>query len=189
MSQQRKTQTKLKIKAVFTDLINEKGFDNLTVSDISRQAGINRGTFYLHYLDKYDLLEQLEDEIIHQLNHILLVESSSPEFIPIQQITHALYFIREDFAFVQAIASKKGDPHFQLKLKQILSELLELGLQRNEHFNFQQSVPEDYARAIVLSNVMAVILLWIEKGGIETPEFIASLINHPKFLVPKDLLG
>ena len=36
----------------------EKGFAALTVRDITRRAMVNRSTFYRHYLDKYDLLEQ-----------------------------------------------------------------------------------------------------------------------------------
>jgi len=36
----------------------EKGFAALTVRDITRRAMMNRSTFYRHYLDKYDLLEQ-----------------------------------------------------------------------------------------------------------------------------------
>ena len=66
MTQKRKTQTKAIIKNVFTQLLIEKGFNSLTVSDITRMSNINRGTFYLHYVDKYDLLEQLENEIIKE---------------------------------------------------------------------------------------------------------------------------
>jgi AcrR family transcriptional regulator len=41
----------------------EKGFAALTVRDITKRAMVNRSTFYRHYLDKYDLLEQLINEI------------------------------------------------------------------------------------------------------------------------------
>ncbi len=44
----RNTQTKEKIKRTFIDLINEKGFESMTVSDVARGSEINRGTFYLH---------------------------------------------------------------------------------------------------------------------------------------------
>ena len=65
--------TKEKIKSAFTELIMEKGFNNLSVVDISERAGINRGTFYLHYTDKYNLLETLETTIIQNLNEILRI--------------------------------------------------------------------------------------------------------------------
>lgn len=64
--------TRAKIKRALIETINEKGFGNLTVSDITERAGINRGTFYIHYKGKQDLLEQLEGAIysdIIQLFH------------------------------------------------------------------------------------------------------------------------
>ncbi|HEY0754130.1 MAG TPA: TetR/AcrR family transcriptional regulator [Ktedonobacteraceae bacterium] len=45
----------------------EKGFAALTVRDIIRRAMVNRSTFYRHYLDKYDLLEQHLNEIYEVL--------------------------------------------------------------------------------------------------------------------------
>ena len=75
MEQKRKTNTKENIKKAFIKLIKDKGFDSLTVSDLAREANINRGTFYLHYLDKYDLLDQLEKDVIEDLEEILLTNS------------------------------------------------------------------------------------------------------------------
>lgn len=74
----RTTQTRLRIKQAFTELVSEKGFSAITISDISRRAGINRGTFYLHFVDKNDLLEQLEEETIKDLANILLTPLPAP---------------------------------------------------------------------------------------------------------------
>ncbi|KAB8287736.1 TetR/AcrR family transcriptional regulator, partial [Bifidobacterium avesanii] len=71
MARKRNTGTEAKIKAAFTQLLKEKGFDAMTVSDIARIAGINRGTFYMHYMDKYDLKQQLLDNAIYDLRRIL----------------------------------------------------------------------------------------------------------------------
>ncbi|MED3564371.1 TetR/AcrR family transcriptional regulator, partial [Bacillus xiapuensis] len=48
--------TKELLRNTLIDLIEEKGFDAISVRDITLKAGLNRGTFYLHYRDKYDLL-------------------------------------------------------------------------------------------------------------------------------------
>ena len=53
----RKIKTHRAIDQAFTKLIAEKGFEAITIKDISEAALINRGTFYMHYADKYDLLE------------------------------------------------------------------------------------------------------------------------------------
>lgn len=50
------------IKSAFLELLQQQTFNDITVQQITDLADINRGTFYTHYLDKYDLLEKLEDE-------------------------------------------------------------------------------------------------------------------------------
>ena len=55
------------IKQAFYDLIKEKGFEQITVKDITDRAMISRNTFYLHYSDKYDLLNKQCDELMRNL--------------------------------------------------------------------------------------------------------------------------
>ena len=57
---------KLLIQALIEGTV-EKGFAALTVRDITRRAMVNRSTFYRHYLDKNDLLEQHLNEIYEVL--------------------------------------------------------------------------------------------------------------------------
>lgn len=60
--------TKSAIKHAFIQLLKERGLENITVQDIADKADINRGTFYLHYEDKYLLLTDMEDECIDQIS-------------------------------------------------------------------------------------------------------------------------
>ncbi|NFW02796.1 TetR/AcrR family transcriptional regulator, partial [Staphylococcus aureus] len=59
--------TKSSIKQAFTKLLQEKDLEKITIRDITTRADINRGTFYLHYEDKYMLLADMEDEYISEL--------------------------------------------------------------------------------------------------------------------------
>ncbi|WP_018754943.1 TetR/AcrR family transcriptional regulator [Paenibacillus terrigena] len=43
----------------FIEVIREKGFDSMNIQDIADRANVNRGTFYLHYNDKYMLLDEI----------------------------------------------------------------------------------------------------------------------------------
>lgn len=52
------------IREAFFQLLKEIGFSKMTVADICRRADINRGTFYLHYEDKYALLDAIIDEAL-----------------------------------------------------------------------------------------------------------------------------
>lgn len=56
--------TRSAIKGAFFELLAEKGFAHLTVTDLCRRADVNRGTFYLHYVDKYALLDEVIDDAL-----------------------------------------------------------------------------------------------------------------------------
>ena len=51
--------TEQAIKEAFMELVKEKGYNQVTVSDICKKSSINRNTFYLHYLDKDDLVVKM----------------------------------------------------------------------------------------------------------------------------------
>lgn len=56
--------TQRAIRKAFFELLKEEGFAKITVANLCRRADINRGTFYLHYEDKYALLDSLIDEAL-----------------------------------------------------------------------------------------------------------------------------
>lgn len=59
--------TQKSIKKAFFELIEKEGFDHISVKDITDLAMISRNTFYLHYSDKYDLLNKVCDELVFKL--------------------------------------------------------------------------------------------------------------------------
>lgn len=56
--------TKQQIHQAFFELLRQKGFARTTVTGICNKAQISRGTFYLHYVDKYQLLDEVIDEAL-----------------------------------------------------------------------------------------------------------------------------
>ena len=56
LEDRRVRRTKQLIKQSLIELMHEKPFKDITVKDITERADLNRGTFYLHYVDIYDLL-------------------------------------------------------------------------------------------------------------------------------------
>ena len=53
--------TKAAIKESFLELRRNKPIEKITVTELSRLAGINKATFYLHYSDIYSLADEMED--------------------------------------------------------------------------------------------------------------------------------
>ena len=195
MAKERSTQTKAKLKNSFIKLVKDKGLDNVTVSDLARDSKINRGTFYLHYLDKYALMEKLEEQAINDLKQILLFDKNTEnlndpiELIPYDAILKALIYVKNDFDFIKTLASDGGDPNFILMIKEILSQMIDSKIQQSEKLTFSQKMlPEDYAREILLSSMVAILVLWIKKDAAESPEEIAVMITKAKQISPYELL-
>ena len=59
----------LVLKGIY-DLTFEKDFDTISIKEITEFAQIGRKTFYLHYIDKYDLLDQIVSEKLIELEQI-----------------------------------------------------------------------------------------------------------------------
>ena len=56
--------TKMLIRRAFTELLRTKPIQSISVKELCETAGINRGTFYAHYTDIYDLLKKMEEEML-----------------------------------------------------------------------------------------------------------------------------
>ena len=61
------TKSQEAIKKALIELMSEKSFDDITIQDIADRANVNRGTIYLHYLDKFDLLDKVMEEHINNM--------------------------------------------------------------------------------------------------------------------------
>ena len=55
--------TKRLLREALLSLLNEKPLRSITVKELCAKAGLNRGTFYAHYADVYDLMEQIEEDM------------------------------------------------------------------------------------------------------------------------------
>ena len=98
--QQRQTTTKSDIKEAFIQLLATKSLEDITISQLTKKAGVNRSTFYLHYLDKQDFLEQLKEETLTTVRMILRKET----FHPKEALESILSHFQENSAFFVEIA-------------------------------------------------------------------------------------
>ena len=85
MEDLRVIKTKNLIKGAFIELVEEKGYNHVSVKDICNKALINRNTFYLHYYDKVDLLTKMASEIFmeqeNRISFVTNIENISRESI------------------------------------------------------------------------------------------------------------
>ena len=63
--------SKTMIRQAFLELLQEKPYEKITVTDIAQRADLNRSTFYAHYPDVQGLIEEIEEEIINRSMQLL----------------------------------------------------------------------------------------------------------------------
>ena len=191
---ERVIKTKKLIKTALSELIQEKGFDHVTITDLTQRANINRGTFYLHYQDKYDLLEKFENEVLDDINTNaenfiksikdidFLGEDFSNEIKPF--INKIFTYIKENYIIMKVILGPKSDMRFQNKIKKALNILLtEKGW--DNYFDSQNTfVSKNYFISYLVSAHIGVIRQWIDSGMNESAENMAEMISKMFFLGP-----
>jgi len=186
----RTLRTRKKIRTALYQLVEAKGISNISITDISVKAGINRGTFYLHYKDKYDLLEKIESEILEELaryirnadiQNIFDLEAQDK---PFPFILSLFEYLRENGLLIKAILGPNGDPLFSGKLKFFIEFNLfkqTLSKELNKEYAL---IPAEYFFAYLLSAYLGVVEKWLEGGMEQSSEEMAMIITSMFFLGP-----
>ena len=173
--------TKLLIQTSFLQILEGKSFEAITVGDITKKANINRGTFYLHYKDKFDLLDQIEQQLFEELgNHIdeLQAHSSSTHTFEKgqEQLAAALFSsIKMHAPLLKIFLSDHGRAGFHLRFRDAFTEKVRVNLEKNDSFNANEKVPMDYFLSFITSAFLGLIEQWVQNGLDKTPEEMTAL--------------
>ena len=193
--------TKKMIRSALAELIEEKGFNNISITDITTRADINRGTFYLHYDDKYDLLRKIEEEVMAELQYRIKIDDlydsfdiDSTNYIdsikkPIPFIIKIFEYFKENSTFMKAILGPNGDPNFQNKVKKLMETNL---FEKQVIKAFKKEnllVPKEYFFSYVLSAHIGVLQQWLGSGMKESPTEMALILEKMFLLGPFRMTG
>lgn len=153
-------------------LMKEKDIKDISVKELSDLADINRGTFYLHYNDIFDMVEKLEDELFVEFNAILdrNLKDGSPLHSPQSTLLDIFTFLERHRELAKAMIGPHGDLAFVNRLKALVEErlwhLLEPELPSPE---------SGYGCAFIVSGCIGVIELWLGRSDSRSPEEMAGI--------------
>ena len=169
--------TKRQLRLALMQLMSEKNVKDISVRELAAIADINRGTFYIHYKDVYDLLSQLEEEMAQGLIKVCRAhhaEESSGSTFPYMNDLYR--FIKENADLCRVLLGANGDKAYTDRICQIL---------RDEHlYDFvRYFYPGDeslmnYFCSFIISGNLSLALRWINTGMQETPEEMAVLAGE-----------
>ncbi|MBD9115495.1 TetR/AcrR family transcriptional regulator [bacterium] len=173
--------TRKLIYQTLLELMKEKTFEEIKVSDICSKAMINRSTFYAHYEDKYELLvdflSNLKEEFAHELNE------SCKENLSIRE-----YYIRLISLFLDHIDSKRDvynsimvNNRSSIMMDILLSVVNDDILKRFKENDINLKVPTEVISKFYLGGVINIGMEWLSNSNKYTKE---EILDHLELLIP-----
>lgn len=169
------------ILEAFFKLVEEKGYDSVTIQDIADEAMINRATFYSHFKDKQDLYEKIFDLAVEVFTSVLDLEQLViGQRIKVKQIefllTQIYINIRKNKKFFLTIMDGSSNELLRKKLASIIYEkykdiFLQLRITENDI-----EVPMDFIIEYMTSIFVGTLHWWITSDTDMAPNDLARLV-------------
>ncbi|MGQ2285548.1 TetR/AcrR family transcriptional regulator [Leuconostoc pseudomesenteroides] len=161
------------IENALMQLLFQKKFKNITIDEIAKMAVINRSTFYLHYHDKYDLLDNLVNKKIKKVIDTIQDEPH----ITKGNLDYQMFSNDLELS-LKVIASEQ---HFYLFM---LNDEEALGIRKkiedalfdklSESFPTQTVVERDLLLTIISTIYVSVITWWLNKNMVYSTQYMAD---------------
>lgn len=169
--------TKEAINKSFLDLFSEKDFNKITINDISERANVNRGTVYLHYTDKYDLLDKCIND---HLNKMILsctftkfTQENVDRIEAIEALRSLFDYFEENFLFFSSMLSNKKTSAFQERMLQILSSTIRKRISMQD---INLGMDKELIIQFTASAFVGTVENWILNHMPHSPQFMAEQV-------------
>ncbi len=166
----RKIKTKRAIREEFLKLLKSKPIEEITVTELSKNAEIGRMTFYLHYNDIYDLHKSMEEEFLQELQNIFKNKEIDKEGSiknRISAMVDYLYNNKEEFRLI--FTRNKAIDKIAIYSTEIFIE------------EFYKDNNGDYAKidvGFIAFGVTGIMAYWLEEDmGIKKEDFERMLLQ------------
>ena len=175
VSNLRVRRTQKLLREALIELIEERGFEALTIGEITGRAMVSRAAFYRNYQDKYDLVEQIFEEA---MNALLGAVGDLGREHPTETWVKFFEHIEQYERLYRALLGSKGSPWFVRKMRASLAALVkERG--RFPHGPDASARPvhtfsDEFVPDLVSTLFVEAIIWWLEQGRPYTPREIAT---------------
>lgn len=174
------------IRTTFLDLLTEKDFNQLRVTDIITRAEISRSTFYQYYDDKYQLLEEIETELIDGFIKLMLIirQNGIADFTKqVKCGCHPIYveyfkYIRAHCEIFHVLLDYKSGTYFSHKFMNAISATR---LETSKNWISEVSQTNDrelreYREALLASIYVTLFTTWLKNDMNFSEEKMASIL-------------
>jgi Transcriptional regulator len=125
------TRTRALLRQALMELVTQKSFSSLTIQEVTKQAGLNRSTFYLHYVGLHELLEDCGKDLFGQMRAMIYNNVKSTNSAKTSDLDEYEPFVecvflhlQQHLSFYRAMLGRQGDPYFGNLFRELLAELI-----------------------------------------------------------------
>lgn len=184
-SQSKYFHTAAKMDEALIALLNEKDFEYITIKEICQKAGVNRSTFYLHYENTRDLLEETVRYLINQFRSYFPIDTqritdqfqNTPleelNYISEQYILPYLSYIRDNRKVLGIALEHSNHFGFDRIYQRLFQHIFHPILDR---FRFPEA-EQPYVMAFYLNGIHAIIQQWIKNDCEDSIESICNILT------------
>lgn len=179
----RTLQTKRSFMDAFIELNRSRMIDKISIKELCNRVWFNRGTFYLHFHDIYDLREQIENELLRDMKDIFCelgdIGTQTIKTDKAKKVFNKmLEYVKAHHLYFEALTGSTGDISFIDKMKEniklMLHDNLLLGVNEKQIEKDRYEFILEYG----LSANMGIITYWI-KNGMKMPiNELVALFNE-----------
>ncbi|MCR5461390.1 MAG: TetR/AcrR family transcriptional regulator [Acetatifactor sp.] len=163
--------TKRMLKDALTDMLRKTDIYHVSIRELCQKADVNRTTFYKYYGSQFDLLSDMEKDLLDFLSKTITEHAANTEKI----VQTACEYLQEHLEFVRLIINNNVDPMFPQKL-------FSLDVMRKATLHkFSGSLDEDtleYLFNYITYGAYRIICMWLNKEQRESPEQISVLLSR-----------
>lgn len=160
------------ITEAFWQLLRQKSIEKITVKEVCMLAQINRGTFYRHFQDCYDLMAQLEAQALDQLDQAL----ADTRKVGLQGMLYSiLQKLQNDEEFLAVLARQSRDDAFLHRVVGRCFCYMDQCLRAGESSQ-GDTVWRDMQNTFLFAGSAGVMEYWLHSGCKTPPEQVAAAI-------------
>lgn len=167
------------IKNAFSELLQKKDVEKITVTEIVNLAGLNRGTFYAHYNNTVEVLEEIEKDVSDQILYFFSSYKDSIMENPTPFLRNIAKFLQKDFEFYKRLICAQAGEHF---IDQIKAFFIKIVIENNSKISHIKDTDAFAVRVRFYTNGFAGMYEDVFKGRLDVSlsqlsEIIGQLIK------------
>lgn len=165
----RSRMTRLMMRTALIELMQEKPFRQITIKDLCERADLNRTTFYLHYRDQEDVLEEIGRDTVEKT--MAYMENIRPAAETVEYIEAFLRYIRANAVLFRTLFCDRDNEALMASYMDTVRLRLRPRLPA-----YGPPEQEPYILSFLMHGSIHVIITWIQQGFDRPEAELASLL-------------